>query len=98
MITSHPKGTIVNIYVQPGATNTHWVGVYDQHLKLRLKAPPVDGKANKALQIFLAKEFKIKLSDVQLLKGKTTRRKTVLLQNISAAETRALLMTYLIES
>lgn len=47
------------------------------------QAPPVDGKANKALLRFLAKFFRVPPSDVHLLKGETGRKKSVLIENVS---------------
>ena len=47
-------------------------------LRLRLAAPPVDGKANKACIAFFSKALKIPKSSIKIIKGETSRRKTIL--------------------
>lgn len=67
------------IYVQPGAKSTQIVGIHDGALKIRLNAPPVDGRANDALQKFLAKQFNVSIKNVQLITGEKNRRKQFLI-------------------
>ena len=57
----------------------------DDELRIRLNAPAVEGKANKALQVFLAKQLGVSKSSVQLLRGATSRRKQVFVSGISTA-------------
>jgi len=45
-------------------------------LRVRVQSPPVDGKANKTLSVFLAKSLNISKSQVKLIKGETSRIKT----------------------
>ena len=50
-----PDGSVtLALYVQPGAKKTEFVGLHGEAMKVRLAAPPVDGKANRALCAFLA--------------------------------------------
>lgn len=65
----------------------------DQALKVRLHAPPVDGKANEALLRWLADELGVPRKSVELLRGKTSRRKQVAVsaQAVHAANWTALL-------
>lgn len=65
----------IHIYAQPGAKSTQIVGIHDGALKIRLNAPPVDGRANDALQKFLAKQFNVSTKCVQLITGEKNRRK-----------------------
>lgn len=67
----------LSVYVQPGAKKTEIVGIYDEALKIRLKAPPLEGRANLALQQYLAQLFAVPLKQVQLTHGEKTRRKQV---------------------
>jgi hypothetical protein len=46
-------------------------------LKVYLTAPPVDGKANKALIVFLAGHFRVKRSAVTIVRGETGRNKVI---------------------
>lgn len=72
---------ILTLHIQPNAKNTEWAGLYGDALKLRLKAPPVDGKANDALCAFLAEIFAVKRQDVVLLGGQSSRHKRVRIKN-----------------
>ena len=49
-------GVVLDLSVVPGAKRTELVGLHDGALRLRLAAPPVDGKANDALSAWLAAE------------------------------------------
>jgi uncharacterized protein (TIGR00251 family) len=55
MISKQKDGSILlRVYVQPGASKSEVVGPFNEALKIRIKSPPVDGKANEALVEFLA--------------------------------------------
>lgn len=66
---------IVDVHVMPNAARTEIQGLHDGALRVRLHAPPVDGKANLALQAWLAKALGIPKSAVTLLRGASARRK-----------------------
>jgi len=66
---------ILKVRVQPRASKNEIVGIQEQWLKVRITAPPVDGKANTHLIRFLAGEFKIKQSQITLISGETSREK-----------------------
>lgn len=74
----------VAIYVQPGARATETSGVHDGALKLRIHAPPVDGKANAAVIAFLALRLSVARSQFELISGVKNRRKRLLVSRISA--------------
>ena len=63
--------------VDAGARKTEVVGLHGDALKIRLAAPPVDGKANAALLDFLAKRIGLARSSVTLISGQASRRKVV---------------------
>jgi uncharacterized protein (TIGR00251 family) len=65
------------LYVQPGAKRTGFAGLYGEAVKIRLAAPPVDGKANAALCAFLAEVCGVAKSAVCLVSGETSRAKRV---------------------
>ena len=71
--------SVVSCHVQPNASRTAVAGMYGEELKVTLKTPPVDGKANKELCRFFADEFGLSGSCVQLISGQTSRRKRVLI-------------------
>jgi len=68
---------ILRITAQPGAKRTEISGVQGEALKIRLHAPPVDGKANRCLAEFLADAFATSPSAVSVLRGAAARSKTV---------------------
>ena len=67
----------LTLYIQPGAKKTEIAGLHDDALKIRLAAPPVDGKANAALIAFLAKWLDHPKSSISLKSGQTSRRKII---------------------
>lgn len=66
---------IVDVHVMPNAPQTLIQGLHDGALRVRLKAPPVDGKANLALQAWLAQTLGVPRTSVELIRGDTARRK-----------------------
>lgn len=65
----------LTLHIQPGAKKTEVAGLFGDALKIRLAAPPVDGKANKALIDFVADRLSLPKSSVILKSGQTSRRK-----------------------
>jgi uncharacterized protein (TIGR00251 family) len=63
--------------VQPGAKRTEIAGIHGEALKIRLAAPPVEGKANAALRAFIAERLDVRIADVELVRGETSRSKTL---------------------
>ncbi|MDO9286087.1 MAG: DUF167 domain-containing protein [Aquabacterium sp.] len=68
---------VLDLSVQPGAKRTGIDGLHDGALRVRLAAPPVDGKANAALLSWLADELRCPKRDLTLLRGEASRRKQV---------------------
>ena len=71
-------GVTLDVLLTPRASQNKILGEHDGRLKLSLTAPPVDGKANAALCKYLAKLCKVPASSVEILRGHTSREKTVL--------------------
>ena len=67
----------LTLHIQPGAKKTEVAGLYGDALKIRLAAPPVDGKANAALLGFIAERLHLAKSAVTLKSGQTSRRKVL---------------------
>ena len=70
----------LTLHIQPGAKKTETAGLHGDALKIRLAAPPVDGKANEALIKFIAEALKLPKSAVNLKSGQTSRRKVLEVQ------------------
>ena len=75
----------LTLHIQPGAKKTEFAGLHGDALKIRLAAPPVDGKANEALIKFMAERLGLARSDVTLKSGQTSRRKVLEVAGADAA-------------
>ncbi|HSW07858.1 DUF167 domain-containing protein [Aquabacterium sp.] len=73
------EGCVLDVSVSPNAKRTAADGLHDGALRVRLAAPPVDGKANQCLIDWLADELGCPKRAVTLLRGQTSRRKQLLL-------------------
>ncbi|NEV61571.1 DUF167 domain-containing protein [Thiorhodococcus minor] len=72
----------LSLRVQPRAPKDAWQGPDPSggHYRVRIKAPPVDGKGNEALQRFVAKSFGVAPSKVEILGGEHARYKRLRIQ------------------
>jgi hypothetical protein len=66
---------LLSVRVQPGASRTEVVGEHGEQLRIRLQAPPVDGKANAALERYVADALGLPRASVVVLRGQTSRSK-----------------------
>ncbi|MBW8076855.1 MAG: YggU family protein [Gallionella sp.] len=73
----HDGVLTVTLHVQPGAKRTEIVGLHGDALKIKLAAPPVEGKANEALLRYIAERFGVPLRNVELKQGGQSRHKVV---------------------
>ncbi len=80
----------LTLHIQPGAKKTEVAGEHGDALKIRLAAPPVDGKANAALLAFIAERLGVSRSAVTLKSGQTSRRKVVEVEGASVEAVRLL--------
>ena len=67
----------LTLHVQPGAKRSEIAGLHGEALKLRLAAPPVEGRANEALLKLIAELFDVPLRQVELRQGGQSRHKVV---------------------
>ena len=81
----------LTLHIQPGAKKTECAGLHGDALKIRLAAPPVDGKANEALVKFVAERLGLARSAVLLKSGQTSRRKVLEVAGTTAAAIEQLL-------
>jgi len=71
------EAIVLTLHVQPGAKRTEVAGIYGDALRIRLAAPPVDGKANAELLRFLTHAFGVPRRNVTLVRGDASRQKVV---------------------
>lgn len=91
LVTAKDGSLLLRVHIQPKASRTKIMGLYDGALKITVCAPPVDGRANREIVQFLAKKLKISKSDVRVKSGLQSRRKSLELKNIRESEVRRLL-------
>lgn len=72
------------VHVVPRAKRTEVVGRHGDAIKIKLKAPPVDGAANAELVRFVAERLGVRRADVTITAGHTGRRKTLQIEGIDA--------------
>lgn len=80
----------LTLHVQPGAKRSEIAGLHGDALKIRLAAPPVEGRANEALLKFIAALFGVPLRQVELRQGGQSRHKVIAITG-SAIEPESLL-------
>jgi uncharacterized protein (TIGR00251 family) len=82
---SEKDGSVTfKVKVQPRAPRTEIVGEHAGAVKLRVAAPPVDGKANEECRRFLAKLFEVSATSVEIVSGESSRDKVIRIRSISA--------------
>jgi uncharacterized protein (TIGR00251 family) len=84
--TESPEGVIVNVRAQPRSSRSGVDGIVADALKVRLRAAPVDGKANKELVETVADAFGLPKSRVKFKSGETSKTKRMVLCGVSGAE------------
>ena len=79
MIKESKDGLIAQIKISPNASKNEIIKD-ETGIKIKLTAQPIEGKANKALIEFLSKQFKIPKTSITILKGETSKDKTLLIK------------------
>ena len=86
MIRETAEGVTLAVRAQPGAKKTAITGIYGEgataQIKIAVQSPPIEGRANQALVIFLAEFFSLPRRDVELITGELSRSKVFLLRGV----------------
>ncbi len=82
---------MLEVRVFPGARKSEITGTAGGRLRVKVQAPPVEGKANQALLKLLAGELGMKKNRLRLISGERSRNKTVLLCRIKPAQAQAMI-------
>lgn len=85
-LESVPDGVRFAVRVIPRAKRTALSGIHGGALKVRLTAPPVEGKANAALEAFLAERLGVRQTQVRVVAGHTSHQKIVLVTGVTPEE------------
>lgn len=81
MLKVTKDGLVIQLRISPNAAKNEII-LSDKMLKIKVTAQPIDGKANKALIEFLSKQFKVPKSYFEIIRGETSKDKTILIKNI----------------
>ena len=84
----HTSSCRVTIKVTPGAPRDEMAGTHGAAIRVKLRAPPVDGKANSALLAFLADRLELHASALRIVSGETARLKIVAISGLAIDEVR----------
>jgi uncharacterized protein len=84
MVQADGEGNVlVTVHVQPGSRRPGAAGRHGDALKLRVAAPPVDGRANRAVSDLLASLLHVPASSVELVSGASSRRKRLRISGVT---------------
>lgn len=75
------NGLIVRLKIIPNSSRNEVI-IDDDNLKIKITAQPIENKANKALIEFLSKKLRIAKSNIKIIKGETSKEKTLLINGI----------------
>ena len=76
MIKETPTGIIVRLKIVPNSSKNDII-LEDEFIKIKITAQPIENKANKALVEYLSKTFKVPKTNIEILKGDTSKDKTI---------------------
>lgn len=79
MIKNNSDGLIIKVKIVPNSSKNDII-IEEEFIKVKVTAQPIENKANKALIEFLSKTFKIPKTSIEILKGETSKEKTILLR------------------
>lgn len=82
LIEPRGKYLAIKLFIQAKAKKNKIIGIYDGRLKLAIAAPPLEGRANREVQSFLASCLGLKKKEVTIVSGERSRRKTCALEGI----------------
>ncbi len=93
MIKDVEDGLIIKIKIVPNSSKNDLI-FEEEFIKIKVTAQPIENKANKALIEFLSKLLKIPKTSIEILKGETSKEKTLLIKVLDI-EKRALIKSQL---
>ena len=85
IVRSHKKGVEINFQVLPRSSLSRIVGLHNDAVKIKLNKPPVYGQANAECCRVVAKYFGVSKTHVSILKGESSRQKTILIEGVPAS-------------
>ena len=86
--TERPEGVLFQIKVLPRSARSEVAGIHGEALKIKITAPPVEGKANEEIVRFLAKRLGVKSAQVSIVSGGHSQIKTVAVSGLTGPQVR----------
>jgi uncharacterized protein (TIGR00251 family) len=86
MIKETPEGVLLKLKVLPRSSRCEIIGPHGDALKIKVAAPPLEGRANDEIIEFLAHTLGIKKSQVVIVAGHASRQKTVAIAGCNRQE------------
>ena len=88
-ITATKTGVMLSVHACPRAAQDQVQGLHGDAVKIRLRAPPADGRANDALIALLSRLLDVPARDLTIVAGHSARRKRVAIAGVTASVVRA---------
>jgi uncharacterized protein (TIGR00251 family) len=88
MVQRDGNSLILHVLVQPNASEDSIIGFHGEALKVKVTAPPAGGKANQSLRKLLAGALNVGQSEIEIIRGHTSRRKVLRIWNVSLEKAR----------
>ena len=88
MVSGSKAGCVIKVRVQPKASANKVAGYDEDTLRLRVTAPPTEGKANAGVIALLAKTLGVSKSKLQIVRGQTSRNKLISVDTLTEEEVR----------
>ena len=90
MFKETPEGLLVHIKIVPNSSKNDII-LEDEFVKVKITAQPIENKANKALVEYLSKNFKVPKTSIEIVKGNTSKEKTLLFKNIDSNKSKEII-------
>jgi uncharacterized protein (TIGR00251 family) len=92
LIKEVENGLIIKVKIVPNSSKNDII-LEDEFIKVKITAQPIENKANKALVEFFSKKFKIPKTSIEILKGETSKEKTLLFKTCDKKKRSEIIIT-----
>lgn len=85
-VSKKESSITIEVHVQPKSSRDEIIGAEGERIKVKVTAPPQDGKANERVREIIAKRLEISKSNVEIIRGEKSRIKIVRIWDVSQDE------------
>jgi hypothetical protein len=86
MLKETSEGVLIALHVIPNASKSQLIGEHNGALKIKIQAPPVDGKANEAIVAYFAELLNLSKVKIEIVRGDKAKSKSLLVRGLSKSE------------